>query len=348
MPKPRQPPNQVKISKTRLGKKNESFPVKKIFATLSIPALVLALSGCAGAASTESAYQALPSVCEAAPAGNNAKQIKLADESASKPEVKFPTPLNSDVTEIVQLKAGDGLEIKGGQLVDVDFIAYNGSNNEELQSSSFNGADPASLFVKSGETPDFCSALVGQKVGATVAVLFPPKDAHGGAGIPDFGLGAEDAMIFVLKISNAWLPRALGADQPAQAGFPTVIKSTDGIPGINTPSGDAPAELKVETLIQGTGDAIAEGDTAIVHYSGFLWSDGTKFDSSWDRGQPAEFEVASGSLIDGFVDALVGAKVGSQVVAVIPPQLGYGDQDNGSIPANSTLIFVVDVLGIRK
>lgn len=322
--------------------------MKKILATLSIPALIFGLAGCASSATTEDAYQALPAACDAALAGDNAKQIKLVDESSTKPAVKFPTPLSAESTEMVQLEAGDGLEVKGGQLVDVDFIAYNGNNNEELQSSSFNGSDPASLFLLGGETPDFCSALVGQKVGATVAVLFPPQDAHGGAGIPDFGLGAEDSMIFVLKITNAWLPRALGAEQPAQSGFPTVVKSTDGIPGINPPSGDAPTELKVETLIQGTGSEIAEGDTAVVHYSGFLWADGTKFDSSWDRGQPTEFEVADGSLIAGFVDALVGAKVGSQVVAVIPPQLGYGDQENGSIPANSTLIFVVDVLGIRK
>jgi peptidylprolyl isomerase len=85
----------------------------------------------------------------------------------------------------------------------------------------------------------------------------------------------------------------------------------------------------------------------VVHYSGFLWNEGTQFDSSWENGQPAEFEVAEGSLISGFVKALVGQKVGSQVVAIIPPSEGYGDQGNDSIPANSTLVFVVDILGIK-
>ena len=89
---------------------------------------------------------------------------------------------------------------------------------------------------------------------------------------------------------------------------------------------------------------MAVGDQVIVHYSGWTW-EGEQFDSSWDRISPASFTVSSNSLIEGFVQALEGVKIGSQVIAVIPPDLGYGDSAQGSIPAGSTLIFVIDVLG---
>ena len=97
-------------------------------------------------------------------------------------------------------------------------------------------------------------------------------------------------------------------------------------------------------LIEGSGSVIEIGDDVTVHYTGWTW-DGEQFDSSWDRQAPANFSVSPDGLIEGFVQALEGVKVGSQVIAVIPPDLGYGDVDQGSIPAGSTLIFVIDVLG---
>jgi peptidylprolyl isomerase len=82
-----------------------------------------------------------------------------------------------------------------------------------------------------------------------------------------------------------------------------------------------------------------------MHYSGFVWADGTKFDSSWDKGQPAQLEVSPGKLIAGFLSGVVGQTVGSRVLVVIPPALGYGETPTGNIPPNSTLIFVIDILG---
>jgi peptidylprolyl isomerase len=85
----------------------------------------------------------------------------------------------------------------------------------------------------------------------------------------------------------------------------------------------------------------------MVHYAGYTWADGAKFDSSWDKKTPATFTLTDGSVITGFLDSLVGQKVGSQIVTVIPPSLGYKDQPQGTIPANSTLVFVIDILGIK-
>jgi len=82
-----------------------------------------------------------------------------------------------------------------------------------------------------------------------------------------------------------------------------------------------------------------------VHYTGYIWETGEVFDSSWESGKPAQFQLAEGQLIKGFIKAIEGQTVGSQVITVLPPAEGYGDAAQGSIPANSTLIFVIDILG---
>ncbi|MCL2464331.1 MAG: FKBP-type peptidyl-prolyl cis-trans isomerase, partial [Micrococcales bacterium] len=100
----------------------------------------------------------------------------------------------------------------------------------------------------------------------------------------------------------------------------------------------------VQPRIQGTGPAVKSGQTIVVNYTGWLW-DGTQFDSSWDRqATMAVQDIGQAQLIDGWNQGLVGQDVGSQVLLVIPPSLGYGSTAQGSIPANSTLVFVVDIL----
>jgi peptidylprolyl isomerase len=177
--------------------------------------------------------------------------------------------------------------------------------------------------------------------------LFPAALAHGGQGIPDLGVSATDSIVFVFDVLKAFLPRALGDEKALPAGFPSVsiVRAANGAPGITIPKSAAPTNLQIATVIEGRGEAVKMGQTVTLHYSGFLWDGKTQFDSSWEKGQPAQFKLAEGSLIKGFLKAVEGQKIGSQVVAVIPPADGYGDTDQGSIPAGSTLVFVIDILG---
>ena len=80
-----------------------------------------------------------------------------------------------------------------------------------------------------------------------------------------------------------------------------------------------------------------------MQYSGWLF-DGTPFDSSWVNGAPFTTQIGTGSVIQGWDQGIIGQTVGSQVLLVIPPDLAYGDTERGTIPASSTLIFVVDIL----
>ncbi len=103
--------------------------------------------------------------------------------------------------------------------------------------------------------------------------------------------------------------------------------------------------LQIETLTEGTGNSPKATDTVKVHYTGTL-IDGTKFDSSVDRGKPATFEV--GGVIPGWTEGLQLMKVGGKSRMVIPPAIAYGPDGQGPIPPNATLVFEVELLSIEK
>jgi len=105
--------------------------------------------------------------------------------------------------------------------------------------------------------------------------------------------------------------------------------------------------LKIEILEEGNGDAAAKMDNIRVHYTGTL-EDGTKFDSSLDRGQPFPFTLGGGQVIRGWDEGLVGMKVGEKRKLTIPSDMAYGERGIGPIPPNSTLIFEVELMEIAK
>jgi len=108
-------------------------------------------------------------------------------------------------------------------------------------------------------------------------------------------------------------------------------------------------ELQIEVLKQGTGEEVKSGDNISVHYTGTL-EDGTKFDSSLDRGKPFVFTLGIGQVIKGWDMGILGMKVGEKRKLVIPSELGYGETGTpgGPIPPNATLIFEVELLSINK
>ena len=121
----------------------------------------------------------------------------------------------------------------------------------------------------------------------------------------------------------------------------------------NTPTGQAildelnatgtVADLRIEDLVEGTGDPVQSGDSLTVHYVGVL-PDGTVFDSSRERGTPFTFTIGDGFVIQGWDRGLIGMKKGGTRLLVIPAQLGYGATGVGQIPPNATLIFEVELV----
>lgn len=115
---------------------------------------------------------------------------------------------------------------------------------------------------------------------------------------------------------------------------------------VTTPSG-----LAYEDTVVGTGESPRSGQTCVMHYTGWLYvggAKGNKFDSSLDRGRPFEFPIGRGQVIKGWDEGVASMKIGGKRTLIIPPELGYGARGFGNvIPANSTLLFEVELLAVR-
>jgi peptidylprolyl isomerase len=119
-------------------------------------------------------------------------------------------------------------------------------------------------------------------------------------------------------------------------------------PEVEPVDGPPPADLVVEDIAVGDGPEAQPGTLATVHYVGVSHSSGAEFDASWNRGEPFTFPLGGGRVIAGWDQGVVGMKVGGRRKLVIPPHLGYGDRGaGGAIRPGETLIFVVDLVGVR-
>lgn len=162
-------------------------------------------------------------------------------------------------------------------------------------------------------------------------------------------------MVITLQLASGFANVAAlitdGSSQPASAGTLFVDEDDDQRAALESAIRDSADQNGVRDLIinevaRGTGAAVTEGDTVSVHYVGSL-PNGERFDSSHDRGEPFTFTVGAGRVIAGWEQGLLGMREGGTRILVVPPELGYGSQRFGSIPANATLVFAVELLAVE-
>lgn len=275
-------------------------------------------------------------------------QVEVSGEQGEAPTVEVDPPLDIEDSASTVLIEGDGQALQDGQLVTIDYVGIDGRTGEQFD-SSFERGEPAVFGLTEGSLIDgFREGLLGAHVGSRVLIGVSPADGYGPqGGLPDAGIEEQDSLVFVVDVLDATtvLERAQGESVEPTVGLPSVTLDDQGAPTVAVPDAAAPSELVAQPLIRGEGEKVQSGDTIYVNYEGLLWSDGSVFDSSWDRGgEPVSFQIGTGQVIPGWDQGLVGQTVGSQVLLVIPPSLGYGDQAQDAIPAGSTLVFVVDIL----
>lgn len=323
------------------------------FCAVCVLASALALAGCGdeggGQADPTAAATAAPTATLAADVTvSELDEVEVTSAVGEDPMVSWGDGVFgvAETTRKV-LTEGDGAEVTKGQRLVVDYWAINGQNGNVYDSST--KGNPATFKLTDELQPGIVKILAGVKVGSRVLGAAAPQDAFGPqGGNPDAEIAGDDTVLYVMDVREAIdVPsKASGEAVAPKPGLPSVELAESGEPTITIPDAEPPNELVAETLIQGDGKTVETGQTLDVHYKGVIWGSGQEFDSSWSRGASTSFPIGQGAVIPGWDEGLVGKKVGSQVLLVIPPDKGYGEQGQpqASIASTDTLVFVVDIL----
>lgn len=312
---------------------------------------MLLLAACSSGSSTGSG--ATPSASASAltvpsPVASASPMPTVSGDFGSKATITIPAGQPSGQFVVSTVSDGDGAAVAKNDWVTVNYTAKDWMTGKDISSSYDSGGKPQLYQAGSGQlVPAFDQSVIGKKVGSRLLVVAPPAAAFGAQGNATLGVNAGDTVVFVLDIMED-VPQdstIAGAITQPPATSPQVKDNGKAAPTITIPAGQAPpTELQTFVLVKGDGKQVQSGQTLVVQYTGVLWSNGQQFDSSWSHGGAQALQVGTGSLIKGWDQGLVGQTVGSRVMLVVPPSLGYGDKAQSAVPANSTLVFVIDIL----
>jgi peptidylprolyl isomerase len=294
---------------------------------------------------------AVPLLLTGACSGGGDVEVAVKGDFGSRPDVVFPKEAPGKELAVKTVTDGRGARARKGDLVVADYVGYRWSKDgSKLLANSFIAGRPGA-FPTGRLVPGLEKALEGARVGGRVVAKIPPKDGYGDKGAVQHQVGKGDTLVYVLDV-RAIYPRtaqAQGRRQPLDdPRLPKVGEVQAGAgPSVSVPKAAAPKNLQVRTLVQGQGAAVAKGQLLALQYVGVFWRDGKAFDSSWRAGRPYAATIGTGQVMKGWDQALVGQKVGSRLLLVVPPSLGYGDKGlaQAKIKGDDTLVFVVDILG---
>ncbi len=322
-----------------------------LLAVAAVLTLPLTACGSSSASSSPSAAPIETSAATTAPP-NSLPTVTGAFGSAPtvtfRPDVRPPRKLTA-----VALTQGTGPQVATGDATVFQYTAYVWRTGQEIDSSYDPKYGHKPFAFVPGSSSSLMSGLnfglIGQHVGSRVLLIVPPEDGAAQLDGSVTGVQADDTLVYVADIvqSSKYLPPGQTTAPVGDPKLPQVTGPSDQDPTITIPPNTAPpTQLVARTLITGTGPVLKAGDVIEARYTGVLWRNGQVFDSTAKDGNSAfSATLDPSAIIQGWVTGLTGQHVGSRVLLVVPPSLGYGSQASNSIPANSTLVFVVDILG---
>jgi hypothetical protein len=315
--------------------------VRKTTALIAGIVLLGSLTACAGGTGSSIAG------CDPVVTSGTASSIVTATgKFGVAPKVNFPTPLYAKATQASTIIAGKGAPITDGQPVILDVTIINGADGTPLQKTTYNATGGSLITAGKSTFPAVSRGLECARVGSRVAIVGSAKDSHKGIADATNGIGKDDSFVYVVDVKGTFLPKANGADQIPVNGMPAIVLTADGTPGISVPDRSAPKTSEVNVLKKGSGAKVKSDQFVVVKYTGIAWGTKTVFDSTWTDHQASVLQVGSAAVSPGLSTAIIGQRVGSQVLAVLPPKAAASADGSGKAPADDASVYVVDILGI--
>ena len=312
---------------------------RRLFALLAALLMVLVTTSCGSGDSTDAA--------EAGPLEAVTTEGTVGEEL----EVAYDGKVTAEEAETEVLEEGDGNPVEANSTILMHLYIGNGTSGKQSINTYEQGK---AVSVRMSEDQLFkpvLDAVVGQKSGSRIAVAASVKEVWGAQGQPQLKLKASDTAVFIADIVSVEPVEVLDGPQGDEVAppkdAPKVIEENGQVTGLDwseTPK-KAPKELEVITLVEGDGPEVGAQEMVTFDYFGAVWGEKKPFDESFSR-EPTAFAVGVNSLIPAWDEKIPGLTRGSRVMIIAPPESAYGDQDQPNIPGGSTLVFVVDVLGV--
>jgi FKBP-type peptidyl-prolyl cis-trans isomerase len=290
--------------------------------------------------------------CGGSPSNAN-DAVKVTGSFNKAPTVTIPAEQATSNLVISKPVQGTGAVLKAGNaaLANLALYKWSGTTHSLIDSTYSSGPQ---IIPSQSDLTGITTALKGARLGSRVVVVLPPKYGYGASGNSNLQITGKDTLVWVIDLLQQYSANQAASGPQVSSGggtLPSVTAKTGQAPSITIPKNSPPSNLSVTTLIKGSGPKLATGDTVVTQYVGYIWRTGDVFGSTWPStsqpdGTPFSFQLG-GNVLSGFSKGLSGVTVGSRVMLVIPPSLGYGStgNSNAGIEKNDTLVFVVDVIG---
>jgi peptidylprolyl isomerase len=274
--------------------------------------------------------------------------ITAGTKFGEKPTVAKGTGDPSKDVAVKTVIAGNGRTVAENDYIQANYLGQIWSSGKVFDNSYDRKTALVIQLAQGGIIDGWRYGLAGKKVGSRVELAVPPTWGYGKQGNSQAGIKGTDTLVFVVDIEKTFNAKSSAQGKTVaqdNIDLPKVGTNTDGkAPSIDVPKKDAPTKLVANYVIEGDGEEVKADSSVLVQYKGVLWDGGKEFDSSYSRSQLTSFPLSQ--VVKGWSQGLTGKKVGSRVLIVVPPKLGYGDTppEGSPIKKDSTLVFSVDIL----
>ncbi|MEV5876000.1 FKBP-type peptidyl-prolyl cis-trans isomerase [Streptomyces sp. NPDC052101] len=320
----------------------------------AVPAGLVTLAACGDGKSSKAGASASPAVPSAPPpkiVEGPLPAITAGTKFGEKPTVAKGPGEPSKNLAVKTLIAGSG-----GTVAENDFVQahYLGQiwDTAKVFDNSYDKKRPLVLQLAQGGVIDgWRYALAGKKAGSRIQIAVPPKWGYGEGGEPQAGIKGTDTLVFVIDLIDTFNSKSSVKGKPVaqtDAALPKVATNTDGtVPKVTVPKAGAPKKLVSTYVLEGDGPELKADQAVLCQFQGLVWDSGKPFQRTYGSGRLAQFSLEQmQQTVKGLAQGLTGKKVGSRVLIVAPPELGYGNTppSGGVIKKGSTLVFTVDIL----